>query len=200
MTNVGPLATTFLMNLLQTSVYVWQFRSKAESVVKSCSGNMLEFDITKLKSDPWIQGFWKETIRLGSTSASARVLQKDEQLEGYILHEGSLVFLPVQLMHYNPDIFRNPTKFDPDRWNGGGDKRQNSSLRPFGGGSSICSGRFLAEQETLLIAATFLLRFEIRVKPSQKPFKPNPRALGIMGPIRDIELQLCPRMGELGRK
>ncbi|PLN76123.1 cytochrome P450 [Aspergillus taichungensis] len=195
MTNVGPLATTFLMNLLESPIYKEQFQSKAESAVTGYSGNMSDFDLTKLKLDPWVQGFWKETIRLGSTSASARVLQKDEQLEGFTLHKGSLVFLPVQLMHYNPDVFEDPTKFDPNRWIGGEDKRQNSSLRPFGGGSSICSGRFLAEQETLLIAAIFLLRFDIKIKSPQKPFKRNPRALGIMGPLRDIELELRPRTG-----
>lgn len=200
MTNVGPLATTFLMNLLESPISKEEFQTKAYSAVKGYSDNKFEFDIGELKSDPWVQGFWKETIRLGSTSASARVLQKDEQLEGFILRKGSLVFLPVQLMHYNPDIFADPTKFDPRRWIGGEDKRQNSSLRAFGGGTSICSGRFLAEQETLLIAATFLLRFDIKMGPSQKPFKHNPRALGIMGPTRDIELELCPRTGRFDRE
>ncbi|KAH8588920.1 cytochrome P450 [Bisporella sp. PMI_857] len=196
-TNAAPLITWFVINLIQSPSLLRKFREEAQSAMVEDG-----LDVRRLQSSPWIQGLWKESLRLGSTNTSARVLRKDTYLEGYMLRKNSIVLLPVQVLHYDPNVFERPNTFDAERWISTKEeepetlrrqKKQNASLRPFGGGSSICSGRLLAEQEVLLMAATLLTRFDICIEPDQPIFRHNPRSLGIMSPLEDIRVKFKAR-------
>jgi oxysterol 7-alpha-hydroxylase len=122
-------------------------------------------------------------------------------LEGYLLQKNSIILLPVQLMHYDPNVFEDPDTFDVERWIPMDDepetvrrqKRQNASLRPFGGGSSLCSGRIMAEQEVLLMAATLLTRFDLQFVLGTPSFRHNPRSLGMMSPMEDLRVRFKAR-------
>jgi cytochrome P450 len=149
-------------------------------------------------------------LRLRSASAAARAVTKDVEVKGYILRKGSVVLLPVRLMHFDSNIFPDPDKFEPERWTTSltantderlkqaamqSQRKQNASLRSFGGGTGLCSGRFVAEYEILSSVATILLLFDIEFENGEDNFQLNPRSLGIMRPLRDPKVRYRRRKG-----
>ncbi|KAH8703344.1 putative cytochrome P450 [Talaromyces proteolyticus] len=186
--NSAPMTTWFLINIIQSPNLLSRFQAECQECLIPSSDGKLAFDLQTLKARPLVQGVWKESLRLGSASAVARVLAQDIELDGYMLKQGSVIFIPVQLLHYNNGIFPDPEAFDPDRWvfneedTSQSEMRQKqmaAHLRPFGGGNGICSGRFIAEDEVILAAATLLTKYDFYM---QGQVQLNPRALGIMSP------------------
>ena len=157
----------------------------------------MKIDFPGLRSSQFIQGLWKESLRLGSASAAARVVRKDTVIEGYRVRQGSVILLPVQLMNSNPEVFSEPQLFDPNRWLFDPDdklqleaqKRQNLNLRSFGGGTGLCSGRFVAEQEILSVVAAMLLMFDIDIE-DPAGFQLNPRSIGVMSPAQAVRAKI----------
>lgn len=197
-TNSGPLTTWFLTNVLQSPELLSQFQAECEKHLRSSEGENIEFDLPKLRGSPLVQGIWKESLRLGSVNSVARVLAKDIELEGYLLKQGSVILIPVQLLHYNTDVFPDPEKFDPERWifdesredSGVKQKKMMAHLRPFGGGGGICSGRFVAEEEVILAAATLVMKYHFVM---QNKVELHPMALGIMSPKNGVWVKMQSR-------
>lgn len=158
----------------------------------------VHFDVDSLKANAYVQGVWKEALRTGSASAAARVVVKDTELEGYVVKTGSVVLLPVQLLHFNPAVFPDPQLIDPERWIDSEQderqkerlKQQNLHLRSFGGGTGLCSGRFVAEQEVISVVSTILLLFDLEFITPVEKFRFNPRSIGIMSPAEGIVVKL----------
>jgi len=79
----------------------------------------------------------------------------DSQIGGYIIPRGSQVIVSQYVTHHDPRFYRDPEKFDPDRWT----PAMKSSLPkfayfPFGGGVRSCVGEPFAWMEgELLLAA-----------------------------------------------
>lgn len=191
------MLTWFIGVLLENLEILKIFQSKVDSYLDPGLAGTL--DTAKFCADSFIQSIWKEALRLGVTSASARVVTRDSQIDGYTVKKGSVVLIPTRILHFDQVVFPNPTKFNPWRWvteNGTPDgapisaerlKAQNHSLRPFGGGTGVCSGRFIAEREVLTAAAILLHQYEFEVEPGQQIPRPNlnPRGLGAMYPLVD---------------
>ncbi|CRG91164.1 hypothetical protein PISL3812_08212 [Talaromyces islandicus] len=194
-TNSGPLTAWFLTNILQSPDLLSRFQAECEKHLLHSDKHSIEFDLPKLRASPLVQGIWKESLRLGSVNAVARVVAKDIELKGYLLKQGSVVLIPVQLLHYNTDVFREPEKFVPERWifdENSNDvavkqKEMMAHLRPFGGGSGICSGRLVAEEEVILAAATLVMKYNFAM---QNKVELHPMALGIMSPKKGVWVKM----------
>ncbi|KAI9732732.1 MAG: hypothetical protein M1818_007466 [Claussenomyces sp. TS43310] len=209
--NAAPMATWFIVSIIQSPERLERFRREVYPLLIPQSGlnpNDLRFDMAKLKANPYVHGLWNEALRLGSASAAARVVSKDTELEGYALKRGSVVLLPVQLLHFDEDVFPNPEQFIPERWISElpssatneereaamqQQRKQAASLRSFGGGTGLCSGRFVAEQEILSTVSTMLLLFDIELEDGPKDFKLSPRSIGIMSPAKETKVKLRKR-------
>lgn len=195
------MMSSFLLRLLTSPHHLSRFRREVHTYLLpphlSAHADDLRFNMSLLKANPFIQGVWKESLRLGVTSAAARVVTQDSIVEGYVLEKGSVLLLPVRLMHFDADVFDDPDSFVPERWivdpndaeAAAKQSRQNNSLRPFGGGTGMCSGRYIAEMEVLSTAATLLLLFDIELEAGQEVGL-NPRALGVMEPLRDPKVRI----------
>lgn len=217
------LATWTLLSVLSEPDRCARFRTEASKCLLSSSDakGSIQFDTTALQKNSYIHGVWCESIRLGGQMALARVVASDTELEGYLLRKGSVVLLPARMLHYNEAVFPNAKDFKPERWMVPGDdgndetdisqeekaaikervRKQRASLRAFGGGASMCAGRFAAEKEILSTVAAMLLLLDIEVETggairrddeSQKGFKIslNPRSLGIMDPAGETKVRL----------
>lgn len=179
--------------LLANPSVLSEFRRNVETFM---SHGIEEFRVADFAAEPFIQAFWKEVLRLGVTSSAARVVSRDSEIEGYVVRKGSVILVPSRVLHFDPSVFEDPETFNPSRWLARDDsgqglpekiKRQNTSLRPFGGGTGVCPGRFIAEQEVLLTAAVLVHLFDLEVDSGQDIPFPNlsPKALGAMHPIID---------------
>ena len=45
-----------------------------------------------------------------------RSLTEDDEINGYKLLKGTYVMLQAYGIHHDPDVYREPYKFDPERW------------------------------------------------------------------------------------
>ncbi|KAK5988353.1 6-hydroxymellein synthase cdmE [Cladobotryum mycophilum] len=211
-TNSAPMATWLLLSIIVSPTRLARFRKEIHSYLLPTDPRRqpddLRFDLEGLRTNQFVHGVWNEAIRLGSQSAAARVVTEDTELEGYVLRKGSVILLPVRLLHFDEDVFPSANKFMPERWIFSSEdvshdeldekkarflesqRKQQASLRAFGGGTSLCSGRHIAEKEVLSLVSTLLLLFDFDIKdvgavkaPDDGSIEPvirlNPRSLGM---------------------
>ena len=117
----------------------------------------------------------EESLRLypPAWGFSRRALSDDE-IGGYVIPKGSLVFLIPFVVHRRPKLWPEPERFDPDRFAPEHETaRPRFSYIPFGGGPRGCIGNQFAMVEALLIVAAITQRFRIELVPDQD-IRPEP--------------------------
>jgi cytochrome P450 len=148
---------------------------------------------------PKLNSVWDETMRVTAFAASVRFLTEDVELGGKILRKGNRIMMPQRQLHFSERIFGDKvTEFDSDRFIRNPTLKRNPSLRPFGGGSTLCPGRFIAKHTTLVFIALALQRFDMNLDPPSQPFpipeEGNP-TLGLVDLKKgyDLKVKLNPR-------
>ncbi len=121
----------------------------------------------------------------------ARRTLEDQQVGRYHVPEDSLVVLPQVLTHRDPDIWRQPWRYDPDRFRGAVDDRPDYSYYPFGGGPRMCIGRTLSlvESQIVLGLTTRELRLELE-SPTCPPHEIPVRSAVTLTPTPTIEMSV----------
>jgi len=71
--------------------------------------------------------------------------------------------MSVIFMHWNPDVFTNPKKFDPDRWLEIDNTALNANFAPFSRGPRMCLGINLAWCELYLIFANIFRKLDLEL-------------------------------------
>lgn len=84
------------------------------------------------------------------------MLNTDSDLLGKPLTAGSIITPCIYLAHHQPDIFPNPSRFNPHRFLDSQIPRQH--YFPFGGGTRRCLGSELAMLEIRMITTAMLRR------------------------------------------
>jgi cytochrome P450 len=88
----------------------------------------------------------REVLRLRPpASGSLRRLLEPMQVDGHELPAGATVIAPTSLVHRDPRGFRDPSRFEPERWLA--DITPSWPFFPFGGGARRCVGEPLAHAE-----------------------------------------------------
>lgn len=197
LTNAPPLATWFAFCAAHTQESLDRYRAAATAYIRPpMDSGELSLDIAGMKNDPYIQGLWKEALRLGMANAVARVVTKDAKLEGFEIRQGSVLLMPVELMHMDERTFPSPQEMKPERWMIDDENTlsmQNKRLRAFGGGKSLCSGRFVAEHEVIGVVSQLLLRFDVEFDERSRKWQFNPRSHGAMKPKHAVRCRMRPR-------
>lgn len=86
--------------------------------------------------------------------------------------QGSVVSMSAWILHHNKDLFPEPGKFDPDRWNpmhSSEDvvRARERALVPFSRGTRACIGQNLAVCEMYCTIAALFHRFNnLAIEPS----------------------------------
>jgi len=118
-----------------------------------------------------------------------RTAAADDTIDGVRVRGGSTVILSPYLTQRLPDVWRDPTRFDPERF---APARENQRPRfayfPFSGGAHACLGGHLSTVEAQLVAGTMLARFRPRVRGDP----PAPRAAVSLRPDSRVQLVLRP--------
>ena len=92
---------------------------------------------------------------------------EETSVGGYTLKVGHNIICPSYAQHHLPEYFGEaPDKFAPERFIlpvlSKGETADPKMIRAFGGGVSLCPGRFFASNEVLSYAASVVWRFDIR--------------------------------------
>jgi cytochrome P450 len=112
----------------------------------------------------------EESLRLypPAWGFSRRALADDE-IGGYRIPKGSLVFLIPFVVHRRPKLWPDPERFDPDRFAPALESaRPRFAYFPFGGGPRGCIGAQFAMVEAQLIVAVIAQRYRIEILPDQQ--------------------------------
>jgi len=96
------------------------------------------------------------------------------------LGKGMKILIPVQGFHYDPDIYPEPTKFDPDRFTDEEvAKRHPYAYMPFGEGPRVCIANRFAMLESKLCLASLIKDFKFSVcSKTQIPIQLEKRSFG----------------------
>ena len=83
-------------------------------------------------------------------------------LKGFRIPAGSLVLMPQYIVHRDPRWYDDPLRFDPDRWSQPVE-RPRFAYFPFGGGVRQCIGEQFAWTEGILVLATMIQKWRLRI-------------------------------------
>ncbi|KAF9557039.1 cytochrome P450 [Agrocybe pediades] len=105
----------------------------------------------------------RETLRLSlSGTALRRNMYRDLDADGITVKRGDFLAFQIADVHENPDIYTDPSKFDPSRYLAGReeDKKETFAYLGWGVGRHPCAGMKIAKLEIKLVLALILLGFE----------------------------------------
>ncbi|KAJ6597519.1 cytochrome P450 [Mycena vulgaris] len=130
------------------------------------AGLTAEKEITaeQLAKLEYLDWFIKETQRLYNPAFQpTRQAQKDVIMPGGILvPKGSQVTVALHSVMINPEHWKNPLTFDPDRWGTEEVRRRHKNAYiPFAAGARGCIGFNFALQELKIVLTRIVLNFQI---------------------------------------
>lgn len=104
----------------------------------------------------------KETLRRRPViPIAARKALAPIEVGDYLLPTGSVLMVPIYLIHGDPEIHPDPEEFQPERFLGV-NLEQSGAWMPFGGGVRRCLGAGLAQYEMAVVIRTVLEEAQLR--------------------------------------
>lgn len=132
-------------------------------------------------SMPYTEAFLMELLRITSVTSFAipRIASENFDFQGYCIPKGASVYPSLYTTHYDPEIFPEPEKFQPERFlsQDGKTVQKNNSLIPFCVGRRACPGESFARDELFLFITCLVQNFHIGAEPG-KPKPPLATKLG----------------------
>ncbi|KAE8727766.1 Abscisic acid 8'-hydroxylase 1 [Hibiscus syriacus] len=127
----------------------------------------------------------QETLRVASIlSFTFREAVEDVEYEGYLIPKGWKVLPLFRNIHHSPEIFPDPEKFDPSRFEV---VPKPNTFMPFGNGTHSCPGNELAKLEILIFLHHLTTKYRWSMVGSNSGIQYGPFALPQNGlPIRLI--------------
>ncbi|CAG7957653.1 unnamed protein product [Penicillium olsonii] len=133
----------------------------------------------KLDSCELLQACINETMRLApsvATTIPRTVLKGGLMVDGQFIPEGTMVGTTTYAVHRNPNYFKSPDEFFPDRWIANpelgvdeqGIKTAKQAFVPFSSGARSCVGWKLAWAELNVTIARTLFRYDMRLAPDAR--------------------------------
>ncbi|RUS89047.1 hypothetical protein EGW08_003218 [Elysia chlorotica] len=114
----------------------------------------------------------RETQRLAGVSPlGTRAVSQSFELQGYLIPEGSQLFINLNSALHDQSSWENPLQFRPERFlDANGDVLKPGEFLPFGLGRHNCVGEALARTELDLFLASMFQRFRFEPEnPTQLP-------------------------------
>jgi cytochrome P450 len=123
--------------------------------------------IEQLQQLPLLERVIKESLRiLPPVPWNARVTSQPSTLGDYELPEGTEVFVSIYHTHHMADLYPQPKKFDPQRWETL--EPTMFEYNPFSAGSRICIGAGFATMEIKIVLAMLLMQYRLQCLPQQR--------------------------------
>ena len=206
--NTVPATSWALCYMYSQPVWLEDARAAISSYIRvsgDCADNFEhQVDIAEfIAGYPLLGSFVQEILRIQSTNASGRVVLKDTLLEDqYLLKQDSMLLIPSAELHSNASVWGPSCKdFDPHRFTEkrfNGIKKPASAYRAFGGGATVCPGRFLATNEIMIILVMMMLKYDLKPAHGGQWVLPKSRphiTTSILTPVEDIQVEISERKG-----
>ena len=138
-------------------------RIRAEIHKLAGDSDPITFEMTKQL--PTIRNAFRETLRLyPPITFLPRVATEATTIGTYKVRRGALVMVAPWVLHRNARYWRDPHRFDPDRFlpEREGELTPGAYI-PFGLGPRVCAGAAFAQAEAVLLIARLFRRFDFQV-------------------------------------
>ena len=123
--------------------------------------------VEQLQQLPLLERVIKESMRiLTPVPWNARVTSQPTVLGGYEIPTGTEIWASIYYTHRDSDIYPEPQKFNPQRWENL--QVDNFQYNPFSAGSRKCIGAGFAMMEIKIVLAMLLQKFRFQCLPQQK--------------------------------
>jgi len=160
----GHLIAMCLYNLTQNPEYKTKIRNEIKEYIIDIDHLHYE-DINKM---PVLNAVVKETLRLYAPAPGLlpRVATKDNMLGKIKVKKGTVVLAYTTNGAFREDYFKDPEKFDPERWIGEGEGnklKDGFSYLPFWAGPRNCLGQHLALLETKIFLIQLFSKFDLEL-------------------------------------
>ena len=160
--NNEPSSSSFSIDHVSLSRYC--------PLLKSTFYEVMRYDLVNTAFKTVIEDFAitesvEDAVRLRGRSATPR---------SYLLKKGNVVCVANDPMQTDSRIWSGPDRFEPERFlepDPSDEKQVRANMQgrifTFGGGTSMCKGRLLAEKEMLICAAAVLTLWDIELVPNK---------------------------------
>ncbi|XP_002740620.1 cytochrome P450 2U1-like [Saccoglossus kowalevskii] len=114
---------------------------------------------------PYLEATIMEIQRMANVAALSRhCTTRDTEFHDYVIPQGTLVYLNIWSAHFDQKHWKEPYKFQPERFIGDDGKvvKQDAFI-PFGTGRRICLGEQLAKMELFLFFSALLQQFKFTI-------------------------------------
>ncbi|KAL0546903.1 hypothetical protein IC582_016822 [Cucumis melo] len=157
--------------------------AEQESIMKSKENGEDNLTWADTKNMPITSRVIQETLRVASVlSFTFREAVEDVEFDGYLIPKGWKVLPLFRNIHHSPEIFPQPEKFDPSRFEV---SQKPNTYMPFGNGTHSCPGNELAKLEMLVLLHHLTTKYRWNVVGEQEGIQYGPFALPLNGlPIR----------------
>nr|CAD1841005.1 unnamed protein product [Ananas comosus var. bracteatus] len=180
---------TFMIRQLEKdpAIYARVAQEQEEIAQSKAPGEALTWDDLNKMKYTWRVAL--ETLRMiPPVFWSFRKVLKDVEFNGYLIPEGWQVLRTTSMTQMNAEIFPEPHKFDPTRF------ENQSSVPPysfiaFGGGSRICPANEFARIETLTAMYYIVAQFRWKLSGKDDSFSRYP----LPSPSEGLPIKLEPK-------
>lgn len=125
------------------------------------------FTLESVRAMPYLSAVIKESMRLiPPVGAAFRVMIRDGEFGGFRIPKGWRIAVSPRLVHFDPQYYAEPERFEPKRWLAAVERPPFSYI-PFGGGPRMCIGQHFAELEMNILLAMLLREFTWALIPDQ---------------------------------
>ncbi|KAI1457470.1 putative cytochrome P450 oxidoreductase OrdA-like protein [Annulohypoxylon moriforme] len=159
-TTVSSIACFFLAMTIYPEV-----QQKAQEEIDRVVGQDRLPDMSDRERLPYIEAMIKEVLRWHPVAPMAlpHTSIDDDICEGYFIPKGSMLLANVWYFTHDPDVYRDPMVFRPERFlEADGHKPEpDPHMFAFGFGRRICPGRYLADNALYLNIVQILATFKV---------------------------------------
>ncbi|CAK3833341.1 Cholesterol 7-alpha-monooxygenase [Lecanosticta acicola] len=162
-----------------------------------------KFDVEGLCNNcPLLKSCYVECLRVDTGSWSFKTIRQDFMLQSrekdaqaWLLRKGDYAHVAHDLHNTDPTYWNDPMVWRADRHIKYDDKKRGTtdmgSIRPYGGGSSMCKGRAFAFKEAMIFSATLISIWDIEPRGRGAWKMPKHRkATGVFGTDDDTRVWL----------
>ena len=161
-TTANALAWTFYLLQRHPDIEAALYRHVDEVL----EGRTVDFDdIPRLD---YVRAVFAEAMRLYPPAwVTSREALHPVTIGGVRFEAGDVAIVSQYVTHRDPRFWNEPERFEPARFLEGAPQEKYAYF-PFGGGTRLCIGESFAWMEGVLVLATFLQKWRLRLVPGQR--------------------------------
>jgi cytochrome P450 len=153
-----------LTNFLSWSIYILSTNPNWINLIKEeYKGFNKENILQNLEKDSFTNNFINEVLRMYPPAwMTERKAIEDVVINGTMLKKGTDVIISSLVSHRDPDVFKDPETFSPDRWNYLKESELSpGNFFPFNMGKRMCIGKYFSKIEAHILLGEICSKYKL---------------------------------------